>query len=352
MDDFIIFSKDAKGIMKTLEGIYTLKDVGPPSYYLGNDYKLHNGKYLVGCKKYIQDVLSKLKVIHGEFTNRGTPCDKDAHLELDTSPLLSVTEHRQYQQIVGILNWIVALGHFDIGFATVSLARFVAAPRQTHLKHAKYVLGYLQKYLNKHVIVDSGDPIFEYGEEFLYADYSRKMRDVYPEAFEEIDDALPEPLFPEMSITAFVDSDHAHDKVSRRSITGLIIFLGRTPVSYLSKRQGAIETSTYGAEFNAMRTSTEEIIAIRYMLRALGVSVTKPTLLVGDNNGVILNSTMSEAQLKKKHVAISYHKVREAVAARIVHPLHARSEFNYADFLTKGLDGKPFTYLVGGSLLG
>ena len=66
----------------------------------------------------------------------------------------------------------------------------------------------------------------------------------------------------EIIITVFVDSDHGHDKVSRRSIMGLIAFLGRTPVFYLSKRQGDIETSTYGAELCDMKTGVEETIAI------------------------------------------------------------------------------------------
>ena len=58
----------------------------------------------------------------------------------------------------------------------------------------------------------------------------------------------------EIIITVFVDSDHGHDKVTRRSITGLIAFLGQTPAFYLSEQQGAIETSTYGAEFCPMKT--------------------------------------------------------------------------------------------------
>ena len=67
----------------------------------------------------------------------------------------------------------------------------------------------------------------------------------------------------EISITVFVDSDHVHDKVTRRSITGLIAFLCQTPAFYLSKRQGAIKASTYSAEFCAMSTGVKETIAIR-----------------------------------------------------------------------------------------
>jgi hypothetical protein len=77
---------------------------------------------------------------------------------------------------------------------------------------------------------------------------------------------LPKALIDEMERTVFVDSDHAHDKVTRQSITGMIIFIGRIPVIYSSKQQGAIETSTYGAEFCAMKNGVEELIALQYML--------------------------------------------------------------------------------------
>jgi hypothetical protein len=87
------------------------------------------------------------------------------------------------------------------------------------------------------------------------------------------------------------------------------MFVGRTPVFYSSKRQGAVETSTYGAEFCAMRTATEETISLRYMLRCLGVKVTHATYVFGDNMGVLQNATIKESLLQKKHVAISYHKV-------------------------------------------
>jgi hypothetical protein len=41
---------------------------------------------------------------------------------------------------------------------------------------------------------------------------------------------------------------------------------------------------------------------------ALGVKVTNPTYMFRDNLGVVQNITMKDSLLKKKHVAISYHK--------------------------------------------
>ena len=84
-------------------------------------------------------------------------------------------------------------------------------------------------------------------------------------------------------------------EVNRKSITGLIAFLRQKPAFYLSKRQGAIKTSTYGAEFCAMKTSVEETIAIRYMMRCLGVNVETASLLCGDNMGVIQNNTIKSS---------------------------------------------------------
>ena len=64
-----------------------------------------------------------------------------------------------------------------------------------------------------------------------------------------------------------------------------------------------METSTYGAEFCAMRIAVEETIAIRYMLRSMGVRVAHASYLFGDNLGVVQNVTIKDSLLKKKHVA-------------------------------------------------
>jgi hypothetical protein len=83
------------------------------------------------------------------------------------------------------------------------------------------------------------------------------------------------------------------------------------------------------------------------MLRCLGVKVERSSYVFGDNLGVIQNTTIKDSLLKKKHVAISFHRVREATAARIVHPMKIDSKDNYADVLTKSLPDRAFNMLVG-----
>jgi len=189
---------------------------------------------------------------------------------------LDYEEHTKYQMLIGMLNWIVTIGRIDIAFAVSSLSRIIACPRQGHMDRALYVVGYLKKYSNRKIRIDSRDPIVVANGAVgnLEIDISKKLLEQYPDAMEQKDDKLPMPLFDELAISAYVDSDHAHDKVSRRSITGIIIFVGGGFA--LARRQGAIERSTYSAEFMAMKTAVEEVMSVRYMLRCLGVKVTRP----------------------------------------------------------------------------
>lgn len=353
VDDFCIFSRTPQLVMEQITAVYTVKSQGPPEYYLGNDFKRDKkNRWRIGSMKYVKESLRRVESMFGILMKHDVPMVNGDHPEMDDSQILSGDMHQKYQMLVGILNWIVALGRLDICFATSSLSRFVACPRQGHLDRALYVFGYLKKRPNRRYIVDSQDPrIIENGAEGLVdQDLSAALRTHYPDSEELLDPATPVSLFDELTITAFVDSDHAHDKLTRRSITGLIIFVGRTPVFYQSKRQGAIETSTYGAEFIAMKTAVEEVIAVRYMLRCLGVKVSRPSHILGDNRSVIINATVHSSLLKKKHVAIAYHLTREATAARIVHPLKTKSEWNFSDVLTKALPRKPFASLVDGVL--
>ena len=107
-----------------------------------------------------------------------------------------------------------------------------------------------------------------------------------------------------------------------------------------------METSTYGSELVAAKQATELIMEYRYALRMMGVPLEGPALMLGDNNSVVLNTTMPSSVLKKKHSACSYHRVREAIAVEIMKFCHNPSEANYADILTKALPNKTFHELV------
>ena len=61
--------------------------------------------------------------------------------------------------------------------------------------------------------------------------------------------------------------------------------------------------------------------------------------MYGDNLGMLQSCTIPDGTLKKKHCAISYHTVREAVAAGIIAPRKVAKSINFSDACTKALAG-------------
>ena len=100
-----------------------------------------------------------------------------------------------------------------------------------------------------------------------------------------------------------------------------------------------METSAYGSEMVAGRIGVDHCVELRYTLRMMGVPVEGRTLLFGDNESMVKNTTLPQSTLKKRHNAVAYHRVRRAVAADVVGIVHCRSEYNLADWGTKAVTG-------------
>jgi hypothetical protein len=93
-------------------------------------------------------------------------------------------------------------------------------------------------------------------------------------------------------------------------------------MQWYSKWQQTVETAKYGAELVAARIATDMIIEMRYVLRMLWVPIDGPALLFGDNNSVVLNTSVLSSIIKKKHHASAYHSVCEAIAGGIMNFVH------------------------------
>ena len=146
----------------------------------------------------------------------------------------------------------------------------------------------------------------------------------------------------------FVDSDHAGDKLMRRSRTGYVIYLNMAPIVWFSKKQSTIETSIFGAEFVAMKQGMEALRGLRYKLRMMGVELSGPSHIYGDNMSVIHNTQRPESVLKKKSNSVCYHAVREAVAMGECLTGHISTNENPADLCTKVIyGGQKRDHLVG-----
>jgi hypothetical protein len=349
VDDILAFGKNPMRTILELKQDYVLKGVGRPEYYLGGDVQELDSSWnkegiytALAAKTYIGNVVGKYETLFGhELREFKSPMDSSYHPETDDSPPLGDHDHFVFRGLVRSANWVITLGRFDVYYATNALSRFSMAPREGHLNAMKRVFGYLKKFSAGKIMVDASYP-----DHSKYETIDHEWGERYPDAEEEIPPDIPEPKGKPARITCNADADHAHDVVTRRSVTGVLLWVNNMPIVWLTKRQKTVETSTYGSELVAARMATELIVEIRYSLRMLGVPLEGPALLLGDNMSVVINTTVPSSQLKKKHNAIAYHRVRESVASGIMKFAHIPSEENIADILTKPLPNETFLRLV------
>ena len=158
---------------------------------------------------------------------------------------------------------------------------------------------------------------------------------MYGKVKEQIPHDNPELLSKEVVTMTYEDANLYHDMLTGRAVTGILHLLNGTPIDWYSKRQDTVETATYGSEFVAARIATEQIIDLRTTLRYLGVPIKGRAYMFGDNESVITSSTLPHSRLTKRHNALSYHRVREAIVAKILNFAYIKGENNPADILSK-----------------
>eukprot|EP00804_Cyclotella_cryptica_P020326 CCRYP_014066-RA/>CCRYP_014066-RA protein AED:0.16 eAED:0.16 QI:0/0/0/1/1/1/3/0/747 len=226
VDDLLVVHHNPKRIMDRINSFLPLKpdSVGPPEMYLGA--KLKRKTFEDGTTAW---GLSPAKTVF--LAGRGDnpfPCDYAP--EEDVTPLLEPGVATYYMQLIGVLRWMCELGRIDICTEVSMLSSFAAMPREGHLEAALHVFSYLKSRSNSRLIFDPKEP--NVGEsDFVECDWS----DFYPGAEEALPPNAPKPLGKGVTLRMFVDSDHAGDKVSRRSRTGFVIFLNYGMIDWLSR---------------------------------------------------------------------------------------------------------------------
>ena len=171
-----------------------------------------------------------------------------------------------------------------------------------------------------------------------YSDLPTKEYDwtsTYGEVTELMPKDAPEPLGRMVTLTHYVDANLFHDALTGRSVTGILHMLNATPIDWYSKKQATVETATYGSEFVAARICVDQIVDLRTTLRYLGVLIKDQSYMFGDNESVVNSSSIPQSKLHKRHTALSFHQVREAIASRFIGFYFLRGADNPADLLSK-----------------
>ena len=149
---------------------------------------------------------------------------------------------------------------------------------------------------------------------------------------------MPEQLGEAVTTTTTMDANLNHCLATGKSFTGYLHFVNKTPVDSYSKKQATVETATYGLEFVAAKTATEQIMDIRQTLRYLVALIGAKCFFFGDNRSVVTSATLPHSTLTKRHNILTFHRVREAIVAKLMAFYWIQSAYNLSDMLSKHWD--------------
>lgn len=304
VDDIIFGSTDIKlceRFAKLMQSKFEMSMMGELTFFLGLQVKQSSEGIFINQAKYIKDLLKKYGM--EDASPMKTPISPAAKLDKDEQG--KCTDSTQYRGMIGSLLYLTA-SRPDIMFATCLCARFQANPKESHLIAVKRIFRYLK-----------GTPVL----------------------------GLWYPKESPFDLVGYTDADYAGCKIDRKSTSGLCQLLGNRLVSWFSKKQNSVSTSTAEAEYIAAGSCCAQILWMKSQLADYGFDF-KSIPIYCDNTSAIAITHNPVMHSRTKHIDIRYHFIRDHVQNGNISLFHVPTEEQLADVFTKPLDENRFTKLI------
>jgi transposase InsO family protein len=292
---------------------FGITDLGPLTKHLGVWYahkKKGDKSYLeLTMDDFIEDLIKDYERATGTVAQvaptPGYP-NKTLTKKTDDDEVVNI---KDYRSLAGKLLWLVKKVAPECSNAVRELTSFMDGPAHEHWKALGRCIGYLK------------------GSQGSYG-----LKLFRPNS---------------LQIQAWVDSDYATNKDTRRSTTGFLVTVGGCLVSWQSKTQKAVTLSSTEAEFVAMSLCAAECKFVSMILDEMaGSLVAKPMQINEDNTGAIFLVNNEQVGMRTKHVDVRYHFVKEMIQRNELIVKFTRSENNFADVMTKNVKESIHSRLV------
>ena len=193
-----------------------------------------------------------------------------------------------YREVIGSLAYLMIRTRPDITFAVSALSRYLVKPTHRHRQTAMHVLNYLRGTQDIGVTYKTGERVDNFPEELLNVE------------------TASEP-------TGAVDSDFGNDTDESKSTTGYLIMMNGGAISWKSKRQSMVATSTCHAEYIAASELAREIVWLRMLLNEIGFKLKYPSVVLEDNAAALQMVFTKSTIERNNHIRVRRHYVRECM---------------------------------------
>ena len=213
----------------------------------------------------------------------------------------------------------------------MSLSRFRAQPRKGHLDRAKRIVGYLLFLPDGAIRFRTGEPDFSSLKDQEY-DWTRS---VYSGACEQIPHDIPKPLGKHVQTTHYVDANLHHDLATGKAVTAALHFLNQAPIDAYTKENLQLKLQPMDLNLLLQGQQLTRSLTFAQPCNILEFPSETRVTCFGDNRSVVTSSTIPNSTISKRHHLASYHRFREAIAAKYISFHWKDGKSNPADILSK-----------------
>ncbi len=295
VDDIAIASRsisDIKWFKHEFQSVFKIKDLGEMKKILGIQITRNRKKRTLRMDQthYLHEVLEKFNMRQDK--HKATKIPLNGYDALHPAGIEDVRINQQeYQQVIGSLMYAAIHTRPDIAFALNRLSQYLSDPAEHHGHALKKLLRYIRS------TIDLG---ITYGTSGS------------------------------MELVGYSDSDYASERLDRKSILAYIYMLGGGPVSWMSRKQKSVATSTTEAEYMALSTCAKEGLWITQVLKDMNLTkylggsqnsvdilekishrTASPTQLKGDNQASLMLVKDAHIHERSKHIDVAYHHIRD-----------------------------------------
>jgi len=296
IDDQLIVGQEVpvEATIKEICSLFEMNNFGIISSYLGVNHEFLNGDYYLGQKKMVDDIIIKFKLSDSKISQ--FPLSKTVKTDYERC-----VEGVPYREIVGSLMYLGTMTRPDIMFSVSWLSRYLEKPSKYQWMEAKRVVRYLKG----------------------TKDYALKISTTTKKR-----------------LVVYTDSDFA-DGSDYKSTSGCVVCLGRTVLSWFSRKQSITALSTTEAEFIALGESIRELLFWKSALEELKVDITEAVIYC-DNQSAIKIALGECLNARTKHFGVILQRVRDHVKLGDFKLEYIPTNDNIADIMTKPLSGEKF----------
>ena len=305
VDDLLIVGRKIESISelkKKLSRTFSMTDCGEARYFLGIklDLNRNTGTLRLSQKAHVEKILRRFRMTDCNSTK--TPMEKKLVLRREGKPY-----DGPYREMLGSLMYLMLCVRPDICFPVGYMGRFQHKPTDEHFQSLKRIIKYLK------------------GTSDVTLDFKKNTK------------ASP--------LIGYADADWATDTEDRKSVSGYIFQVFGCTVSWSSKKQSTVATSSSEAEYVALSAAATEALWLSGILEDLKMKDPKaPVELREDNQGCIGMARNPETK-RSKHIDIKHHFIRDHVAAGHLTIEHVPTQDQLTDLMTKPLDVTHFNQL-------